>query len=496
MPELLYLLHAGYEVNEDYEMNKKLPRRLIHLVCKTEAGDTRILRVKDWLPYVYVKDISSTGDEDLIREHLGWNVDNFRIVQRVQAVGFSNNKLVYYAKVWLRSWPPYCKDVEFKKRLFENSIKPHSKFYCETGLRSGAWLEVSSNDSDIMLSDLRPRLDENKPPRLTICAYDLETSGLDPNTCRIYQCCCVLWTSTDKVHPDPRSVVICTQPTAVVGDTKLIIVKNEIELIQQLRRLILDNDVDILTGFNLTFDNSFIKRRLQNYTQMALDDLARPAHAKSSFVEKELKTAALGNNVLTLWNIPGRVVIDLFLFSKATYPTLPNHKLNTCGETFIGASKDDVVWGTIVKSFADEAAIDLRGTVAKYCLQDGFLCIQLMDHWSAHISILEVNIDVYCINMSCPCAHLLARLRVIMHKKNISGTIRCSTKTDKKLMLIRDNGKIVHFGLCGSQTFLEGASHAKRTAYRARHSRIILKDGTRAIDKKYSPAYLSYHLLW
>jgi hypothetical protein len=83
-----------------------------------------------------------------------------------------------------------------------------------------------------------------------------------------------------------------------------------------------------------------------------------------------------------------------------------------------------------------------------------------------------------------------------MTAKRINGTLRCSTRAGKKLMLVLPSGRTVHFGLCGSHTFLEGASPQKRAAYRARHSRIILKSGRRAIDVKYSPAYLSYHLLW
>lgn len=157
----------------------------------------------------------------------------------------------------------------------------------------------------------------------------------------------------------------------------------------KLRSYILRYDVDILTGFNLTFDNGFLQRRLQQYSGMALDDLARPRHSKSTFETKVMKTAALGNNELVLWNLPGRIVIDLFLFSKANYPQLPNHKLNTCGQVFLNAGKDDIAWGTILQAFSDDAATTLRGDVAKYCLQDGFLCIQLMNHWSAHVAVLE-----------------------------------------------------------------------------------------------------------
>lgn len=80
-----------------------------------------------------------------------------------------------------------------------------------------------------------------------------------------------------------------------------------------------------------------------------------------------------------------------------------------------------------------------------------------------------------------------------------------SNKKGKKLQIIlllpnilSDSEKIksVHFGDSTSQTYAEGADENKRNAYIARHSKILLKDGTRAIDKKYSPAWFSFYTLW
>jgi hypothetical protein len=79
--------------------------------------------------------------------------------------------------------------------------------------------------------------------------------------------------------------------------------------------------------------------------------------------------------------------------------------------------------------------------------------------------------------------------------------IQLSTRPDKKVML-KYEGKTIHFGNKGSKDFIIHKSennpdaYKLRDAYRSRHSKILLKDGTRAIDKKYSPAYLSYWLLW
>ena len=36
----------------------------------------------------------------------------------------------------------------------------------------------------------------------------------------------------------------------------------------------------------------------------------------------------------------------------------------------------------------------------------------------------------------------------------------------------------------------------RRKNYRSRHAGLVCKDGKRCIDKKYSPAWFSYHFLW
>lgn len=74
-----------------------------------------------------------------------------------------------------------------------------------------------------------------------------------------------------------------------------------------------------------------------------------------------------------------------------------------------------------------------------------------------------------------------------------------SERKGKKLqitMAIDDKMKTIHFGDINSITWIESRDEKKRAAYIARHSKIILKDGTRAIDKKYSPAWFSMKLLW
>lgn len=57
-------------------------------------------------------------------------------------------------------------------------------------------------------------------------------------------------------------------------------------------------------------------------------------------------------------------------------------------------------------------------------------------------------------------------------------------------------GKKIHFGSKNGETFIDHGDEKKRRDWYARHSKILLKDKTRAIDNKHSPAFWSAKLLW
>lgn len=87
-----------------------------------------------------------------------------------------------------------------------------------------------------------------------------------------------------------------------------------------------------------------------------------------------------------------------------------------------------------------------------------------------------------------------------------------STRANKKLMtkIKEPNGKIktIHFGnlnppanehykdKTGIWSHLNHGNKARRDAYRKRHSGILKKDGTRAIDDYKQPAYHALKILW
>lgn len=54
----------------------------------------------------------------------------------------------------------------------------------------------------------------------------------------------------------------------------------------------------------------------------------------------------------------------------------------------------------------------------------------------------------------------------------------------------------IHFGASGMEDYTMHKDPARKEKYFARHSRVLLKDGSRAIDSMLSPAFWAANLLW
>jgi len=79
---------------------------------------------------------------------------------------------------------------------------------------------------------------------------------------------------------------------------------------------------------------------------------------------------------------------------------------------------------------------------------------------------------------------------------NTTVTYWPSSRSGKKWMTITPKGKTVHWGHPTMKDYTQHKSKKRKSNYKKRHSGILLKNGSRAIDKKWSPAWLSYHVTW
>ena len=57
-------------------------------------------------------------------------------------------------------------------------------------------------------------------------------------------------------------------------------------------------------------------------------------------------------------------------------------------------------------------------------------------------------------------------------------------------------GLRINFGSKDGQTFIDHSDEKKKLAWRARHSKITMKDGTLAYTVKTSAEWWAWHMLW
>ena len=65
-----------------------------------------------------------------------------------------------------------------------------------------------------------------------------------------------------------------------------------------------------------------------------------------------------------------------------------------------------------------------------------------------------------------------------------------------KKFVVTYNGKKIHFGDIRYEDYTMHKDKARRDRYRARHKKILLKNGKPAYKDKNTASYWSYHLLW
>jgi len=339
----------------------------ITIVCKDEQGCTKLLYQK-FIPWI----IFPAHQAPYVRElH---NFVTFEVEHLKPLVGFTlQPQRMIRAKFTKRS----DFSVYEKMNGSEFKTRPEMQYMHQSGMRVG-WFDSTTK---------KPKKN-NTLPLLTIMAYDLETTGLNPDCDRIEQCSLVFW-DTSEAKPllrDVRTVVLCVQPTTSEEGCPIIQCHTEKGLLNKMMEIITKTDPDILTGYNLSFDNKFLMVRA-NALGVNID-VSRINH-KSSFREKDLSSSALGTNILYLWDIPGRCVIDLYTYAKQTFLGLPSYKLDEVAQSFLGRGKMDIPFGKLLHAFSSDGTAEERGLVALYCEIDSRLCLELMCFWKAHVACLE-----------------------------------------------------------------------------------------------------------
>jgi DNA polymerase elongation subunit (family B) len=226
-----------------------------------------------------------------------------------------------------------------------------------------------------------------------VAYFDIETYGLDASTAPM----CTIGFSVKTLGQDGIEEH-CLQ----VGDTSpsegqyMISVSDETALVRAFRDFIITNDIDCLVSYNGTnFDESFIMKRIDclsakgggRYVETSLH-CSRFIYHKCNPKILSLKSAAMGDNELTILDTPGIAHFDWYIKFKLEDKE-PSYKLEYFGQKYCDAGKDPMHYSEI--PILAEGTPDDRRRLAKYCIQDCTLLAHLADKRYIFESLFSLN---------------------------------------------------------------------------------------------------------
>ena len=385
----------------------------VNIFAVDSAGEPVFVDVKNFRPWMYAE---IPGDfvsfkADLQQHYWFRNVVSCELVERKRFIGFSDNKLFKYVLLRFTGLiPMYCCRKTLREISesnpgivwYEDKVDPVLKFFHETKVRPSSYFFMENFhrvfgdgkthcDLEFTVESkfLSPSRDSRPPPPMTMCAYDIESSGLDPKTDFVFQVSLCFSRLGDNLEASANSdhasssckdgMVICVGKTESLDGTPIVEVPNEVSLLEKFRDVIIERSVSILVGYNsYQFDGQFMYRRaVETYGLKTFRKIGILRDDEAELKIKTLASSALGKNELAQFVIPGRLEFDALMTLRRNQ-NLGSYKLNAVCEKFFGGTKDDVSYHDILEACKGRDPHKL-GVIARYCYQDSWLVLRLVD---------------------------------------------------------------------------------------------------------------------
>ena len=134
-----------------------------------------------------------------------------------------------------------------------------------------------------------------------------------------------------------RQHIVCLGETAPIENVIVESYKNERELIKGWIKEVINNDCDIITGYNIFyFDEAYIYDRCDKILNMKNEILllSKFKYRQCNFRDFKLASAAMGENRIRMFDTPGRIHIDLMKDIQKNHK-LDSYKLDNVSSHFI-----------------------------------------------------------------------------------------------------------------------------------------------------------------
>jgi DNA polymerase elongation subunit (family B) len=348
---------------------------VVDIFGRTSGNEVAKVRLTGFQPFFYLK--SANGEtasliHTLLENESGKKLRGLKITQELKLDamrGFNGLKPI---KVWKFSCPALWMFKTISKTLknnfkissrkisiediYENNLPPYIRLFHELNISPASPIEFEADEYDpeddenidvyyeLDYSEIKPS--SSPPIPLLACAYDIETyssTGKFP-VATIYEDeimqIGLSFRYTNDLLKNVKKFVFVNKECSESLDpsVKFISCKDEKDLLVKFHKCILDENPDIIAGYNtFGFDDPYIADRSQiNKVSLNFGRIPIESWKAKDYVTTEKKTFELASGKFAVRYIcmPGRLTIDLLL-SVRREQNLDSYKLDNVSSVFL-----------------------------------------------------------------------------------------------------------------------------------------------------------------
>ena len=349
--------------------------------CIDNFGEYKLLKVQGHTPFCYVEGASAGyGTVSAVYKRMATSLD-IRTLRPFYKVSFTS---IYS----MRNFVSYN-----RARCYMHEISQTTMFLSVYKLDNVGWFSVPQEIGAIHASTIRP-VPDRSPPLPTIMVFDIEVRSADlgmPRAYRIYDEIKMISVVCRRPGCEPKRLILHTSGMLLgIKDATEVLCDNECELITLFFSIILSEDPDVITGYNIFgFDFDYIVSRLQ-LRLMDIPNVGRGGRPVS-IVNVDWTSSAYGSNKYKRIVIGGRIILDMFLYFKRM--KLDKYSLDFVSNKFLGEGKKKLSTG-LNSAFVGD--INALREAAYYCIRDSELVLMLFDKVDMWIDVCEVSKITRC----------------------------------------------------------------------------------------------------